>query len=169
MNNYYWKPPFRPAREEALLSSMLAIHIGPDHYPGDLTPSDNWPNVGPGVWGPNNALAPKYTGDLVTRFVDAPYKPPVLWIRGADDAIVSDTSLFDIGFLGQLGAVPGWPGQATYPPQPMISQTRFVLELYAANGGSFNELVFKDCGHSPYLEQPEAFNAAFHRLLQGGS
>jgi len=29
-------------------------------------------------------------------------KPPILWIRGADDVIVSDTSLCDMGFLGSL-------------------------------------------------------------------
>lgn len=166
MNNYYWKPPFRPAREEALLSSMLAIRTGADHYPGDATPSTNWPNAAPGVLGPNNALAPKYIGNSIQRFLDMPHKPPVLWVRGADDAIVSDTSLFDMGFLGKLGAVPGWPGDETYPPQPMVTQTRAVLERYTANGGSFDELVLQDCGHSPYLEQPDRFNAALHELLE---
>ncbi|HLL07010.1 MAG TPA: hypothetical protein VK539_40920 [Myxococcaceae bacterium] len=33
----------------------------------------------------------------------------MLRIRGADDQIVSDTSLFDFGLLGSLSAVPGWP------------------------------------------------------------
>ena len=94
-------------------------------------------------------------------------KPPVLWIRGQDDQIVSDASLFEFGTLGQLGAVPGWPGPEVYPPQPMVAQTRQVLERYAANGGRCREVALEDCGHTPYLEKPEAFNAAFHPHLEG--
>jgi len=167
MNSFYWKPPFRPAREEELLSGLLSEKIGPERYPGDFTTSANWPGVAPGVWGPINALSPKYVGDTVERFVAAPVKPPVLWVRGADDQIVSDGSLFELGFLGKLGAVPGWPGDALYPPQPMLAQIRAVLEQYAANGGSFRELTLPDCGHTPFIERPDAFNTAFHALLRG--
>jgi pimeloyl-ACP methyl ester carboxylesterase len=167
MNSFYWKPPFRPAREEELLSGLLSEKVGPERYPGDLTASDNWPGVAPGVWGPINALSPKYVGDTVERFVAAAHKPPVLWVRGADDQIVSDTSLFDLGFLGKLGAVPGWPGDEAYPPQPMVGQVRTVLERYAAAGGAFREVVLAECGHTPYIEQPEAFNAALHGQLEG--
>jgi pimeloyl-ACP methyl ester carboxylesterase len=165
MNSFYWKPPFRAAREEALLLSLLSEKTGSDRYPGDLTPSANWPNVAPGKLGPINALAPIYVGDSVERFVNAAHKPAVLWVRGADDQIVGDMSLFDLGTLGQLGAVPGWPGADVFPPQPMVGQTRRVLERYAANGGAFNELVFSDCGHTPFLEKPEEFNAALHAHL----
>jgi pimeloyl-ACP methyl ester carboxylesterase len=165
MNSFYWKPPFVPAREEALLSSMLSEKTGPQKYPGDMTPSSNWPMVAPGVWGPINALSPKYVGDTVPRVIGAPVKPPVLWVRGADDQIVSDTSLFDLNFLGQLGAVPGWPGAETHPPQPMVAQTRAVLEAYRQNGGTYSEVVLNDCGHTPYIERPEAFNQAFHKII----
>ena len=51
MNNFYWKPPFIPAREEALLSSMLSIHTGPQDYPADSVVSQNWPNAVPGSLG----------------------------------------------------------------------------------------------------------------------
>src|SRR5258706_417265 len=68
MNSFYWKPPFKAAREEELLSSLLSEHVGPDQYPGDMTPSDNWPNVAPGVWGPANALSPKYCGDITRLY-----------------------------------------------------------------------------------------------------
>ena len=37
-------------------------------------------------------------------------KPHITWVRGDPDAIVSDTSLFDLSYLGSLGFVPGWPG-----------------------------------------------------------
>lgn len=165
MNTYYWKPPFRAAREEELLSSLLSEHVGQQEYPGDLVPSPNWPNVAPGVWGPSNGLSPKYVGD-VTRLFRIEPKPSILWIRGADDQIVGDNSLFDMGTLGMLGAVPGWPGADVYPPQPMVSQTRAVLEQYAAAGGRYREEVFADTGHTPYIERPEEFNRLFHAHLQ---
>jgi pimeloyl-ACP methyl ester carboxylesterase len=161
MNSFYWKPPFKPAREEELLSSLLSEHIGEREYPGDKVPSPHWPFVAPGVWGPANALSPKYASDMTKLYRINP-KPPVLWIRGADDQIVSDNSLFDMGTLGALGVIPGWPGADVYPAQPMVSQSRAVLEQYKAHGGFYTEVVFEDCGHTPYIEKPEAFNRLFH-------
>lgn len=167
MNNYYWKPPFVPKREEDLLSSVLSEHVGPLEYPGDSVPSINWPNVAPGVYGPANALSPMFQSDVNRLYAIRP-KPPVLWVRGADDQIVSDASLFDMGTLGSLGAVPGWPGADVFPPQPMVGQTRAVLEKYAAAGGRFREVVFPDTGHTPYIERPDEFNAEFHLHLRHG-
>ena len=166
MNSFYWKAPFKPAREEDYLSSLLSEKVGSDKYPGDFVPSGNWPNVAPGVHGPINAASPKYVGDSVQKFVNAGAKPPVLWIRGADDMIVGDNSLFDFGTLGKLGYVPGWPGDEVYPPQPMVAQTRAVLDQYTANGGSYREVVIADCGHFPYVEKPAEFMASLNGLLQ---
>ena len=90
----------------------------------------------------------------------------MLWIRGADDQIVSDTSLFDLGFLGKLGAVPGWPGDDVFPPQPMIRQMRAVLDAYRAAGGDYRELVLPGVGHSPHVEAPEPFRAALLEMLR---
>ncbi len=167
MNTYYWKPPFRAAREEEVLSGLLSIKVRPDNHPGDKVVSENWPGVGPGVFGPNNALSPKYVGDSVAQIIGASPKPPVLWVRGANDQIVADGSVFEIGTLGKLGVIPGWPGDEVYPPQPMVGQTRRVLERYAEAGGYFSELVLDGCGHTPYLEKPAEFNVAFHALLAG--
>ncbi len=169
MNSFYWKPPFIPEREEALLSGLLSEKIGPDRYPGDFVASANWPNVSPGVWGPINAASPKYLGDSVQRFLAAGPKPPILWVRGDSDQIVSDNSLFDLGTLGMLGVVPGWPGAEVFPPQPMVSQTRAVLDKYAAAGGSYREVVIQDTGHTPYVEKPEEFMAAFGPFLKAHS
>jgi pimeloyl-ACP methyl ester carboxylesterase len=83
----------------------------------------------------------------------------VLWIRGADDVIVSDTSLYDLAYLGSLGAIPGWPGEQTWPPQPMVAQTRTVLNGYAVAGGRYREAVIEDAGHGPHLDQPDQFLA----------
>lgn len=166
MNSFYWKPPFKPAREEDLLTSLMTEKVGSDKYPGDFVPSGNWPKVAPGKFGPINALSPKYVGDSVTKFIDANPKPPMLWVRGDSDQIVSDNSFFDFGTLGKLGFVPGWPGEDVYPPQPMVGQTRNVLEQYKAKGGSYEEIVIADTGHSPYIEKPEECMAAFTKVLK---
>jgi pimeloyl-ACP methyl ester carboxylesterase len=156
MNTFYWKPPFKPEREEDLLSSLLTEKIGPDRYPGDFEPSLNWPNVAPGKYGPINASSPKYVGDTVQRFIQAAVKPPILWIRGDSDQIVSDNSLFDFGTLGALGVVPGCPTDL-FPSQPMVSQTRHVLDQYKEHGGRYQEVVIADTAHSPYIEKPQEF------------
>lgn len=166
MNSFYWKPPFKPAREEDLLTSLMTEKVGEQKYPGDFVPSGNWPNVAPGKFGPINALSPKYVGDSVQKFVNSVHKPFILWVRGDSDQIVSDTSLFDFGTLGRFGFVPGWPGEEVYPPQPMVSQTRYVLDQYKANGGAYEEVVIADAGHTPYVEKPEEFLAALARALK---
>ena len=76
--------------------------------------------------------------------------------------VVSDSAASDPGFLGMMGMIPGWPGEEVFPPQPMIGQTRAVLEKYAASGGSYEEVVIDDAGHLPFIEKPEEFNQAFH-------
>ena len=165
MNSFYWKPPFVPEREENLLSSLLTEKIGSDKYPGDMVPSVNWPNVAPGKFGPINAISPKFVGDSVEKFVEADPKPFFLWIRGEADQIVSDNSLFDFGTLGQLGLVPGWPGAEIYPPQPMVSQIRHILENYKENGGDFEEVIMQDTAHTPYVEKPQEFMSIFKKVL----
>lgn len=162
MNAFYWKPPFRHPREEELLSGVLSERIGPDKYPGDVTASSNWPMVAPGKLGPANALSPKYLGDTVQRILASSLKPPILWVRGSHDQIISDTSLFDMGTLGAAGLVPGWPGLEVYPSQPMVGQTRAVLEQY----GKFREEVIEDTAHSPHMEKPQVFDPLFHAHLR---
>jgi len=166
MNNFYFKPPFRvaPDREEIYVTSLVSCKVAEGIYPGDMTPSENWPNIAPGTQGPNNALSPKYMNQA--NFATISHKPPVLWIRGADDQIVSDTSFFDFGFLGQVGVVPGWPGVEVYPPQPMITQIRTVMNNYQANGGHYREVVLPDCGHSPHIEKQAEVYELFDTFIQ---
>ena len=150
---FYVKPgfSFEPEAEQRYLDAMLATSVGDDIYPGGSVPSPNWPGSGPGTTGTNNALSPKYLNQRA--FADLDPAPPVLWIRGADDQIVSETSLFDLAHLGKLGAVPGYPGEELVPAQPMVSQLRAVLQA----AGNFTEIVYEDCGHSPHLEHTERF------------
>ncbi|NDV01721.1 alpha/beta fold hydrolase [Pseudoroseicyclus tamaricis] len=165
LNAVVWKPPFVPERMEDILTAALAQHSGEQDYPGDAKPSEHWPGAAPGDFGPINALAPHRMPDPL-GFTRGP-TPPICWIRGADDAVVSDASGFDLGALGAAGAIPGWPGEEAYPPQPMIGQTEAALAAYEAAGGRVERHVFPDCGHSPYLELPEAFDNAFHAFLKG--
>jgi pimeloyl-ACP methyl ester carboxylesterase len=118
---------------------------------------DDWPGFAPGDRGVLNTMAPTHFRIADLSGVDP--KPPVLWIRGADDVIVSDTSLYDLAYLGSLGAIPGWPGEQTWPPQPMVAQTRTVLNGYAVAGGRYREAVIEDAGHGPHLDQPDQFLA----------
>lgn len=155
---FYYKPPFKASRQEDFLNAALLERIGDDRYPGDATPSENWPNVAPGKWGPINATSPKYFD--TSAIVESAHKPPILWVRGDADMIVSDNSFFDFGELGRLGYVPGWPGEEVYPPQPMVSQMRAVLEKYQARGGSYRELVLP-AGHASHIEDPRGFLAGF--------
>lgn len=140
-------------QEEQLLSAMLLTAVGPEHFPGALTTSSHWPLVAPGEKGMNNAFSPKYLDQRA--FLTLQTKPPVLWIHGVHDQIVSDTASIDFGILGQRGLVPDWPGLATYPPQPMNKQIHQFLHTYQEHGGHFQEVVLQECGHMPHVEKPE--------------
>lgn len=165
LRQFYVKPPFLPAREEELLSSMLSLRIGEDWYPGSVQPSAHWPTVAPGERGIVNAFSRKYFD--ASALADITPKPPVLWLRGADDNIVSNNAFWDIAALGAMGLVPGWPGLDDCPPQPMLDQLRAVLQRYADGGGDVMEAVIDDAGHSPFLERPEEFNQLFHTFIAG--
>ncbi len=163
---FYVKPPFVPEHEDIYVESMLSTRTGADHYPGDSTTTDVWPGLAPGGRGVLNTMAPTHF-----RLDDLPEiapKPPIRWIRGDADQIVSDASMFDLANLGALGAVPGWPGAETHPPQPMIAQTRAVLDRYAAAGGTYDEVVIADAGHSPHIEKPAEFDAALREIIAKG-
>lgn len=150
--------------EELLLDTLLSTVVGDDNYPGTSEPVAGWPGVGPGRRGVVNAMSPRYYR-VADELVGLDPKPPVAWVRGDRDAIVSDTSLFDLAYLGSLGIVPGWPGADACPPQPMVAQTRAVLERYAAAGGTFREVVYDGCGHSPHIERPAEFAGVLMELV----
>lgn len=152
---YVANPEVHAEHEDLWVESMLTTATGEDNYPGDSVAIEAWPGFGPGGRGVLNTMTPDHFN--VSGITELASKPPILWIRGLGDAIVSDASGFDLNFLGQLGVIPGWPGADIAPPQPMIEQTRAVFDRYVANGGEYTELAWENCGHSAHLEHPKEF------------
>ena len=168
LRKFYFNPEqYQPSaeQEDAWVNSMLQTRVGDDFYPGDQTPSPHWPLVAPGRRGVANAFSPRFMN--LASFAGIRPQPPVLWVRGDADAIVGDRSLFDLAQLGALGLVPGWPGPENCPPQPMLGQTRAVLEQYQANGGKYREVVLPGVGHSPFIEAPTLFMEAYLPHISG--
>lgn len=163
INNSYFHKPLILAREEQLVQASLRQKLGGQRYPGDSVASTYWPFVSPGKFGPLNAVSPKYL--RLNEFANISPKPPVLWIRGDKDIIVSNYSYSDLGVLGREGLVPDWPGEGEYPPQPMVDQTRELLLRYQANGGYYQEFIMENVGHSPFIEEPEIFLGKFTSFL----
>ena len=149
---------YESPHEDVWVASMLTTSTEPGNYPGDSVPTEDWPGFGAGNAGVLNTMAPKHFD--VSGIVDLAEKPPILWIHGTADAIVSDASFFDINHLGAVGVIPGWPGADVAPAQEMKAQTRDVLDAYAAAGGAVTEVELEGVGHSPHLERPEEFRTA---------
>ena len=149
MRTFFWSPRHRAPDEDELIAEVLLTAVGDDFYPGDAKGSESWPGVGPGARGVNNAMAPVHCD--TSAFGDVARPAPVLWVRGDEDQVVSDTSMFDFGHLGQIGAVPGWPGAEVFPPQPQVTQTRAVFERRRARG-VMREVVLPGAGHGPIVE-----------------
>lgn len=165
MNAFYFAPTHRepPEREDVLVAEILRTVIGDRNYPGDAVASENWPGTAPGVSGILNALSPKYCD--WTGLVDADPKPPVLWTHGAADLVVADGSALELGTLGAAGAIPGWPGAEAFPPQPMVSQIRALLDRYAAAGGSVRTEIFEGSGHGPHMDAAARWLAVYRDFL----
>ena len=166
MNSSYWLATHREPveREEILLTEVLKSLTGEDGYPGDLTTSENWPGVAPGTRGILNALSGKYCN--WSAIVDIEPKPPILWTHGTEDIVVSDHSAWDLATLGQMGLVPGWPGEEAFPQQPMVGQIRKVLEQYQANGGSVQMEMFEGSGHGPHFDAADRWRTTFFAFLE---
>ncbi len=166
LRDLVYKSPFVPPREEDMLSALLQVHVGPQDLPGDILRSPNWPYFAPGRFGATNALSPKHLAPVSRLYAIDP-KPPILWVRGQNDVAISDRAASDPAIFGEMGLIPDWPGPDVYPYQPMLRQTRAVLEAYRNAGGWYHEVVIPDCGHVAFIERPEEFNRAFHGQLDG--
>ena len=165
MNSSYWSASHHEPqeREDMLLEEVLKSVTGDDGNPGDTTTSENWPGIAPGTRGVLNALSPKYCD--WSGIVGLDRKPPVLWVHGTADIVVADGAAWEIGTLGKMGAVPGWPGEDAFPPQPMVAQIRMVLDRYRDAGGRVVTEWFEGSGHFPPMDAPERWSAVFFGFL----
>jgi len=163
MQNSFWAPTYHEPRELQLLEEVLKSVTGADGFPGDSTPSPNWPGCAPGTRGIVNALSPKYCN--WSGITSVTPKPPVLWVHGSDDTVVADNSGWDTGNLGKLGVLPGWPGPNIFPPQLMASQIRNVLKQYEVQGGKVKIEIFEGSGHGPLFDASEHFCDVFYSHL----
>ena len=159
----YVAADFATDHEDVWVESMLSTSTAAGNYPGDSVPSENWPGFAAGTIGVLNSLVPKYFN--TSGIVALNPKPPILWIYGTVDAIISDTSFHDYNHLGALGIVPGWPGAEIAPAQEMVSQTRDVLEAYATAGGEVTRFALDGAGHTPHLERPAEFRNALLQVI----
>jgi pimeloyl-ACP methyl ester carboxylesterase len=169
MNSSYWQPEHRepPEREEVLLDELLLSETGADGYPGDAATSPNWPGVAPGTRGILNALSGKYCN--WSGIVDIDPKPPLLWVHGSADIVIADNSPWEMGTLGSLDVVPGWPGPETFPPQQMVTQIRNVLDAYRDTGGRVVAEWFEGSGHGPLFDAADRFREVFFGFLDPAS
>lgn len=160
LEKLYFKPPFIPDNIEQLLDAVLATRVGDDWYPGDAVKSSFRPGPAPGARGILNAFSRRYFD--ASTIADVRLKPPLLWIRGADDLIICDEDELKQPGLKKANR----KGPASCPPQPMLRQLRAVFEDYRSKGGVFIEQVIEDAGHTPFLEKPDEFNRAFLNFLR---
>lgn len=159
----YVAPGYVSAHEDVWVESMNTTSTATGNYPGDGVASENWPGFAAGSIGVLNTMVPRYFD--TSAIVDLADKPPILWVRGTADAIVSDASFFDLNHLGAVGIVPGWPGADVAPAQQMVSQTRDVLDAYRAAGGKVTELALEGVGHAPHLERPGVVRRALLEII----
>lgn len=163
MRTSYWSPAHTvdPAWEDVLVDEVLLSEVGDRGYPGDATPSDNWPGVAPGEVGVLNALSPKYCN--WADIVEVDPKPPVLWVHGSQDIVVANGSPWEMGTLGEAGAIPDWPGAESFPPQQMVDQIRAVLTEYGDRGGDVRMEWYEGSGHGPHIDNLDRFSQDFFR------
>lgn len=138
--------------EDFLTEELVKMRTGDDWYPGNSVSSENWPGTATGDKGILNTMSPRWYD--ASGIVDLERKPPVVWIHGSDDKVVANGAMFDLATLGQMGAIPGWPGEDVMPPQPMVDQTRAVLERYRDGGGEVTEVFLEGQDHGIPLAVP---------------
>lgn len=167
LRRFYVAPGWDRDGEEELVAAMMSTAVGPDNYPGDAVTSAAWPFFAPGSRGVMNAIAP--TNLRLDALADIAPKPPILWIRGDADVVISDASAMDAAAPGRTDAIAGYPGAQAAPPQPMLAQTRAVLDTYRRSGGDYREVVVPGAGHAPHLENLPMVLEALVPLLDGAT
>lgn len=91
------------------------------------------------------AVSPDANVGLEASLKKITTKPPITWVYGNDDLLIGNRT---------IGA----------PETQMEDQTRSFLNAYTQQGGSFEEIVYEHCGHSPFLEKEEERLRLMHWL-----
>lgn len=146
-----WEEPFKDA--------VAKTRVGKGMYPGEVKTVLKWPFFAAGDQGICNAMSSVHGN--VSGIIEIDEKPPILWIRGKDDVMISDHSICDLAVLGQMSLFPVFPGERSLPSQPMVSQTRHVLDEYSNKGGEYKEVVIPGA-HCCFLESPKSFVEAIN-------
>ncbi|MFT7519745.1 MAG: pimeloyl-ACP methyl ester carboxylesterase, partial [Kiritimatiellia bacterium] len=133
-------------------------------YPGDVEPSDTWPFHRPGQRGLLNAVCSRWYD--ASGVVKMEHKPPLLWLRGEQDPVISDAGEEDLAVVAAAGGDRGWPGPELCPPQPMIAQMAYFLDAYSQAGGQTASHVLPGA-HLPWLSHPDAFARIWHTWIMG--
>lgn len=68
-----------------------------------------------------------------------------------------------------MGAVPAWPGEDVFAPQPMVTQIRNVLEHYRQSGGEVRTELFEGSGHFPPIDAAERWSAVFFEFIESAA
>ncbi len=108
--------PIEREWQDLFVEELLKIRLGEDYYPGNFTPLAEFPYVLPGDRGISNSLAPQYAD--ASGIVDISPRPPILWIRGDKDALVSDHSFSTWRCWARWGSSPVIRGQRPSRPSP---------------------------------------------------
>lgn len=135
-----------------LLIMLFNAEVGEDNYLGDYVESPNWPYVALGSRGALNAMSPKYL--KLEDALNIAVKPPIPWIHGSKDIIISDTSLLNSAVLGLMEYIPGYPARKI-PATTYVSQIKSFLDEYVVEMEPHEKLVVEGAGHTSFIERPE--------------
>lgn len=126
----FWHPAYHHPQEQEIIEAVLQMQLGPKAYPEATI----------------EAISPERNTTLQARLLQRDTKPPIEWVRGLEDVLVSNS-----GFNA--------------PTFSMIDEMQHFLEHYTQLGGYFEPRTYSPCGHSPFLE----IEAEASLLCGGGS
>ena len=114
---HYVKPPHVPEHLlDIFVESVLSTRVGDNYYPGNSRPVAGL--AGLCARRPGRAEhhgAHPFPDDQPGRGPAQAAGAVAAW-RGRRDGV--GHLAVDLAYLGSLGAVPGWPGEQAWPPQP---------------------------------------------------
>ena len=91
------------------------------------------------------AVSPTRNEGLLEKLLALAKKPPITWVRGEDDVLISNNG-------GENASI------------RYLEDVRQFLSQYADLGGSFKEIAYPHCGHSPFLEIPQEMDRLLYDL-----